>query len=82
MRDDSSVRTTIDLDTDILLAAKEIALTEGSTLGAVISKLARKGLEPPTRSRKIRNGVPLLARRPAAAPRPTMTLVNDLRDSS
>ena len=82
MRDDFSMRTTIDLDSDILLAAKEMALTEGSTLGAVLSRLARKGLEPATRSRKVRNGVPLLARRPASAPRPTMRLVNDLRDTS
>ena len=76
------MRTTLDLDDDVLLAAKEIALMEGTTLGAVVSNLARKGLEPATRSRKVRNGVPLFNRRPASAPRPTMTRVNDLRDAT
>ena len=28
----------------------------------------------------VRNGVPLLPRRPESAPRPTMQLVNNLRD--
>ena len=60
----------------------DVILEEESSVwyGAVLSRLARKGLEPPARSRKVRNGVPLLARRPASAPRPTMTLVNGLRD--
>lgn len=75
------MRTTVDLDEDVLLAAKELALTQASTLGAVLSRLARKGLESPARSRKTRNGVPLLARRPSSAPRPTMKLVNELRDA-
>ena len=74
------MRTTIDLDDDLLLAAKEIAQTSESTLGAVVSRLVRKALEPTSRGRRVRNGVPLLPRGPAAAPRRTMALVNDLRD--
>jgi hypothetical protein len=73
------VRTTLDLDLDILQAAKELAAARGSTLGKVVSELARKALEAP-RAARVRNGVPLLPRRAAGTPRPTMKLVNDLRE--
>ena len=39
------MRTTLDIDDDILQAAKEIAEIRGSTAGKVISELARKGLD-------------------------------------
>lgn len=81
MRDDRPVRTTLDLDPDVLQAAKELAAARGSTAGKVLSELARKGLESP-RTARVRNGVPLLSRRPSSAPRPTMKLVNDLRDET
>jgi hypothetical protein len=74
------VRTTLELDDDVLQAAKEIAAARGSTAGKVLSDLARKALEP-SRALRVRNGVPLLPRRPAGAPRPTMKLVNELRDA-
>jgi hypothetical protein len=80
MRDDPWVRTTLEIDDDVLLAAKELALAQGSTAGKVLSNLARKGLETPKSGRKTRNGVPLLPRRPPAAAKPTLKLVNDLRD--
>jgi hypothetical protein len=76
------MRTTLEIDDDVLQAAKEIAVSRGLTAGQVLSELARKGLEPAstdTRAR-LRNGVPVLPRRPAGAPRPTMRLVNELRD--
>lgn len=77
------MRTTLDLDDDVLQAAKEIAAVRGTTAGNVVSELARKGLRPGrSRSRQVRNGVPLLTRRPPGAARPTMKLVNDLRDES
>lgn len=79
MRDDRNVRTTLDLDEDVLQAAKELAATRGTTAGRVISELARKALSP-TRVSRVRNGVPVLPRRPAGAARPTMKLVNSLRD--
>jgi hypothetical protein len=79
MRDDPAVRTTLQIDDDVLQAAKELAAARGLTTGQVVSELARKGLEP-TRSPRTRNGIPLLPRRPAAAPRPTMQRVNELRD--
>jgi hypothetical protein len=79
MRDDLSVRTTLDIDEDVLQVAKELAASRRTTAGRVLSDLARKALEP-SRSAKVRNGVPLLPRRPAGSPRPTMKLVNSLRD--
>jgi hypothetical protein len=79
MRDDRLVRTTLDIDDDVLQAAKELAASRASTAGKVLSDLARKALQP-ARTLRVRNGVPLLPRRPAGAPRPTMKLVNDLRD--
>jgi hypothetical protein len=81
MLDDRAMRTTLDLDEDILQAAKELAAARGTTAGKVLSELARKALASP-RAGRVRNGVPLLPRRPAGAPRPTMKLVNDLRDDA
>ena len=79
MRDADWVRTTLDIDDDVLNAAKELATARRTTAGRVISELARKALRP-THSARVRNGVPLLPRRPESAPRPTMQLVNSLRD--
>jgi hypothetical protein len=75
------MRTTLDLDPDILQAAKELAAARGTTAGKVISELARKALAPPSTIR-FKNGVPLLPRRTPGAPRPTMKLVNELRDDA
>ena len=79
MRDDPRMRTTLDLDDDVLLAAKELALARRTTAGKVVSDLVRQALTP-RRTARIRNGVPVLASRPSGAPRPTMKRVNDLRD--
>lgn len=38
------MRTTVNLDDDVLLAAKGIARRDRTSIGAVISDLARKGL--------------------------------------
>lgn len=38
------MRTTLDIDDDILQAAKELARAENKTAGQVLSELARKGL--------------------------------------
>ncbi len=81
MRDAMTMRTTLDLDPDVLQAAKELAASRKSTAGKVLSELARRALESPA-SPRVRNGVPLLPRRPAGSPKPTMKLVNDLRDDA
>ena len=73
------MRTTLDLDDDILQAAKELAASRGTTAGRILSELARRALAP-TRASRVRNGVPVLPRRSKGAPKPTMKFVNDLRD--
>jgi hypothetical protein len=59
------VRTTVDIDDDILQAAKELAAARRKTAGQVLSELARKGLEP-ARSQRLRNGVPVIPYRAGA----------------
>jgi hypothetical protein len=73
------MRTTLDLDEDVLLAAKELASRRNTTAGRVVSELVRAALRPTHRAR-IRHGVPLLPPLPAGAPAVTMKLVNRLRD--
>lgn len=74
------MRTTLDIDDDVLQAAKELASVHQRTAGQVLSELARQALSP-ARAPRLRNGVQVLPRRPAGRPHPTMKLVNDLRDS-
>lgn len=76
------MRTTLDIDEDVLFAVKEIADALSVTAGKAMSDLARKGLAAPKRPAKVRNGVPLLAQRPAGSLKPTMRLVNELRDEA
>lgn len=38
------MRTTLDIDDDLLQAAKELARLEGATAGAVVSRLVRQAL--------------------------------------
>jgi len=73
------VRTTIDIEDDVLLTVKEIALQQKTSAGSVVSNLLREALQPKSFERKYRNGVPLLPRRPRG-PRVTSELVNRLRD--
>ena len=76
----ANMRTTLDLDQDILAAVKEIAEGRRSTAGKVLSELARRALTP-TKGAAVRNGVPLLPLRAPGSPKPSMDLVNRLRDS-
>ncbi len=57
------MRTTLDIDADVLLAAKEIAAKEKTTTGAVISRFARSGLAGVRQAgatTSLRNGVPVI----------------------
>ena len=58
------MRTTLDIDEDVLQGAKETAEVEGTTTGKVLSDWARRGFAyryhkmPPAQTVKYRNGVP------------------------
>ena len=73
------VRTTLDIDDDVLQAAKDLAANRRTTAGKVLSQLARRALDYKGKA-EIRNGVPQLRRRPAGSPKATLELVNRLRD--
>lgn len=74
------MRTTLDLDEDVLQAVKELGTLHKKTAGQMLSELARQALAPSPQSRpRLRNGVPLLPSRPGA-PIMTMADVNRLRD--
>ena len=57
----------MDIEDDVLQAAKELAQREGGTAGQMISALARRGLAMPTGAQKqrsgVRGGVPVLPSR-------------------
>ena len=55
------MRTTLNLDDDVLRAVKEIAQLRDSTAGEVLSELARSALAAAHAPEIVRNGVPILA---------------------
>ena len=74
------MRTTLDIDEDVLLAAKNLARHRGLPAGKILSELARKGLRRDRASRS-RNGVPLFDTQPGSTV-VTLELVNRLRDEA
>lgn len=72
------MRTTLELDDDLLRAARRLAKEQGVALRRVISDLAWRSLAalPPP---KYRNGIRLLVPKPGAR-RADMEFVNRLRD--
>ncbi len=42
------MRTTLDIDDDVLATVKDLARSDGKTMGAVISELVRKALTTPS----------------------------------
>ena len=55
------MRTTLNIDDDVLAAVKELAKQEGTTVGKALSTLARKGLASTvSKNYTLRNGVPVL----------------------
>ncbi|MPV57772.1 CopG family transcriptional regulator [Burkholderia sp. HI2761] len=74
------MRTTIDIDDDVLAFARERA-RPGTSIGKVISELARAALQRPTTNQTSRNGLPLMPVSSSAQP-VTLDTVNQLRDDS
>jgi hypothetical protein len=74
------VRTTVDLDEDILRVAKDLARDGGQSLGRVLSDMVRRGLEPPKTTPRKRNGIPVFDRLPGGKP-VTSEIVKELLES-
>ena len=75
------MRTTLNLDDDVLAAARDLARMQRRPLGEVISALARQALSANVVWPDVRNGIPLLPRA-AGATTVTLAMVNRLRDQS
>lgn len=78
------MRTTLDIDDDVLQAAKELARAEKTTAGAVISDLVRRALSGPGASAdagelEIVDGIPVLPSRGGVV---TRELVDRLLEDS
>jgi hypothetical protein len=73
------MRTTLAIDDDVLMAAKELADFQQTSVGAVISSLARKALIPSQPVSSSRDGVPQFPIQPGSKP-VTLEIVNKLRD--
>ena len=75
------MRTTVDLDDDVLSAAKELARLRRDSLGRVLSDLARRGLQPASSPQiEEKRGIPVLVHQPNAIP-VTPELVRQLLES-
>jgi hypothetical protein len=62
------VRTTIDIDDDVLLLAKRLAQERAQSLGQVVSDLIRRGLRTSPRIAARPNAIPILSSKRAARP--------------
>jgi hypothetical protein len=74
------MRTTLDIEEDVLKAVKEIARLRGVSIGKVLSDLARQALSRQDGD-TVRNGVPLFPIQPGAGI-VTLEFVNQLRDEA
>jgi hypothetical protein len=76
------MRTTVDLDDSLLLAAKAIARDEGISLGLVLSRLARRGLASGTTTiTRAEKSFPVFVTTTPAQPI-TLDTVNEHRDDA
>lgn len=55
------MRTTVNIDDDLLHAARSIARLEERSLGDVLSALVRRGLAPPNQGMEEEEGFPVFA---------------------
>lgn len=74
------MRTTLDIEDDVLLAVKQLARKRNQSAGAVVSTIVRNALRP-RRKATVRDGVPLFPVQPKAGVA-SLELVNRLRDEA
>jgi len=75
------MRTTLDIDDDVLAVARARAEREQVSIGRVLSQLARAALQPAVEIPRTRNGLPILSNARTARP-VTADVVNQLRDEA
>lgn len=71
------MRTTLEIDDDVLLTIKEIAHQRKTTAGSVVSGMLRESLQPKPFKIEYKDGIPFLPHRPGG-PVVTVELVNRL----
>jgi len=77
------MRTTLDVDDDVLSAVKELARFQKSTAGKVLSDLARQSILKDNKKVKMKNGFPVFRfPREGTGKLVTMEMVNRLRDET
>lgn len=72
------MRTTLDIEDDVMLAVKQLSRQRHEPAGRLVSELVRRALLPKNKGRE-RNGVPLFPIKPRSGV-VTLDLVNRLRD--
>jgi len=73
------VRTTLEIEDDVLEVAKDLARHQCVSLGKAVSQLLRKGIQSPDRGQTIRNGLRIVQRTSNATP-VTLEKVNQMMD--
>lgn len=79
--DDVTMRTTLEIEDDVLEVAKDLARHQCVSLGKVVSQLLRKGIQPTESGQTIRNGLRIV-HRPTNATPVTLEVVNQFRDDA
>ncbi|HEX4227223.1 MAG TPA: hypothetical protein VHZ07_01040 [Bryobacteraceae bacterium] len=74
------MRTTVDLDEDILSVVKHLTQERQQSLGRVLSDLVRQALQPAAPVPGRRSAIPVLPRKPGAQP-VTAQMVKDLLET-
>ena len=74
------MRTTLELDDDILTTTRQLARQQGVTIGQLISELARQSLAARA-PLKVRNGALLFVTK-AGASKSNLQIVNELLDGA
>jgi hypothetical protein len=74
------MRTTLEIDDDVMQAAREIARLKNQGIGRSLSELARRGLAPETSPTvKMEHGIPVWQHGPGAIP-VTNEMIRNLMD--
>jgi len=73
------MRTTLEIEDDVLEVAKDVAQHQCLSLGKAVSLLIRKGIQGPQKKEVYRNGLRVVTRSQDASP-VTLEIVNQIRD--